>query len=44
MTMALYSHRSTEADKAAADALQTYFCDALTDSGTQKSHGVSDAS
>ena len=31
MTMERYSHRSTEADKAAAAALQSYFADALTE-------------
>ena len=39
MTMEHYSHRSTEADKAAAAALQSYFADALTENRRIRSAG-----
>jgi integrase len=39
MTMERYSHRSTEADKAAAAALQSYFADALTENRGIRSVG-----
>jgi integrase len=44
MTMELYSHRSTEADKVAATALQSYFSDAFSDRAPQQVTVVSGTS
>ena len=45
MTMEVYSHRTTDADRAAAEALEAYFGDAFSvRSGPSVAHGASGAS